>query len=107
MLLLEEVDESGIFEKVSAVDLLLVAHGEEDGELSNVFIAVRAVIKVGAASVETGRNLGLLGDLDEILDVIVRVLDVFEMTNGHGGQHVELFALELHGIGALLAPIIV
>lgn len=72
-------------------DLLLVADGEENGEFRDVFVAMRAMIEVGAAGVTAGRDVGFFVDSDEVLDVIVRILDGLVVADHHGREGVELF----------------
>ena len=73
--LLQKFEESGIFHEVGFLDLFLVADGEEDGELRDVGFAGGAMIEIGAAGVNTGRNVGFFLDFDEVLDVIIGVVD--------------------------------
>lgn len=88
--LFEEGEEFGVFHEVRFFDLLLVADGEEDGEFRDVFVAMWAMIEVGAAGVTAGRDVGFFVDSDEVLDVIVRILDGLVVADHHGREGVEL-----------------
>ena len=104
--LLEELEEGRVFHEVGFFDLLLVANGEENGEFRDVGVAGGAMIEISAASVATGRDVGLFLDFDEVLDVVIGVVDGFIVADHHW-QSVELLFRQGHLAGAGLAPIVV